>query len=124
MVFCARTEVAAAAAGSVSEVRARGRSNGHHLSISVCLSVRLSVSCNQRQILCAAPTIAIATAILSSSLFSYPLLSSALCIHMYLAPDTMDSEMAPLVDGDTALDRKTADDSGNGRRSERTREGE
>ena len=49
---------------------------------------------------------------------------SPLCIHMYLAPDTMDSEMAPLVDGDDALDRKTEDDSGNGRRSERRKEGE
>ena len=35
----------------VTEVR-HGRWNGHHLSISVCRSV----SCNQRQILCAAPS--------------------------------------------------------------------
>ena len=47
-------------------------------------------------------------------------------IHMYLAPDTMDSEMAPLVDRPTEtppldVDRKTEDDSGNGRRSERRR---
>ena len=76
-------------AASVSEVRSL-RSNGHHLPISVSLSV----SRNQRQILCAAPTIAVAVAIaILSSLYS--------CIHMYLAPDTMDSEMAPLVDDAT-----------------------
>ena len=92
------------------------------LSLSVCLSVCLLQSAPDP--LCS-PNHRRAVAVIAAILCS-PLLSSPLCIHMYLAPDTMDSEMAPLVDGDTAraLDRKTEDDSGNGRRSERRKEGE
>ena len=108
--FCRRTAVAAVQTTIIVSLR-----------ISV-LSVRLacpSVSCNQRQILCAAPTMAVA---IHSPLPSSSSSRSRARIHMYLAPDTMDSEMAPLVDRPTEtppLDRKTEDDSGNGRRSER-----
>ena len=68
-----------------------------------------------------------AVAIIHSPLPSSRSSRSRARIHMYLAPDTMDSEMAPLVDRPTEtppLDRKTEDDSGNGRRSERRRRGE
>ena len=111
--FCRRTAVAAVQTTIIVSLR-----------ISV-LSVRLacpSVSCNQRQILCAAPTMVVA--IIHSPLPSSRSSRSRARIHMYLAPDTMDSEMAPLVDRPTEtppLDRKTEDDSGNGRRSERRR---
>ena len=111
----------------MQEVCGCGRSNDHHrLSTYLCLVCppRLSL-----RLLQSAPD-PLCGPNHGNHGRRHPLPSSSRSrarIHMYLAPDTMDSEMAPLVDRPTEtppLDRKTEDDSGNGRRSERRRRGE